>query len=128
VELLLAEPTLVSRVAAVVDVEIIEHSGLRRILHEMYVLEGSGQIADVDAVRDRLSDRHDLADAVLRLHDVGQYMQDREEWLGRILNRFAERRLEAEQKAVREQLASAVDDDAATVELLRRLQNRGAKV
>ena len=124
VELLLAEPTLVSSAAKVVDIEQISHTGLRRILKEMYALDSAGQVADVDAVRECLRDRPDLADVALRLQDVGQFMQDREEWLGRIVKGFARLQLDDEQRAMKEQLATAGDGDAA-MDLLRRMQKAG---
>lgn len=124
VGLLLAEPPLVSIAAAAIQPEELKHTGLRRILMEMYVLDGNGITADLDGLREQLRDRTDLADAALRLQDIGLYMQDRADWLNRIIKRFADIKKEAEQKTIREQLASASHDDAATIELLRKLQNR----
>lgn len=124
VQLLLAQPDLVAASAAAIPPERVSHTGLRRILEEMYALEASGQIADIEAVRDRLRDRHDLAGTAMQLQDIGQCMQDREEWLGRIVLKFGEMSRAAEQKAIREQLASAENEDSAK-DLLRRLQQAG---
>ena len=74
----------------------------------------------MDLLRERLQDRPDLFEVAGRRRFVGQHMQDPEDWLARILRRFAEFDVEAEKRAVAERLKSADDDEA--VELLRRLQ------
>ena len=112
-------PTAVEAVSP----EQITHTGLRRLLVEMYNLNATGQTPDLDGLRERLRDRPDLAEAALKLQYVGQHMQDREQWLARIVRRFAELKAEAEERSLREQLTSAGDDDA-TKELLRRLQGK----
>lgn len=59
--------------------------------------------------------------AVSRLHPIGQQMQDREQWLARLLKRFVDMKAQAAAKTVKEQPAAATDDEQA-VELLRKLQ------
>lgn len=120
-ELLLAEPALVPKAARTIPCEQVTHTGLRRILKEMYALEASGQLADVDAIRERLSDRPDLAEALLRLQDVGTYIQDRQEWLERIIHAFERHSTEREQRSVKRRLAAA-DNEQTAVELLQQLQ------
>ena len=75
---------------------------------------------DLDALRERLFDRPDLYDDACRLHLVGQHMQDRGQWLQRVLQRLQELRLAAERQALKEQLAAA--DAEQAVALLRRWQ------
>ncbi len=122
VELLLADPALVPVAAAQLTPDEITHTGLRRILAELYSVHAAGSVPDLEALRVRLDDRPDLFDvAASKLHPVGQTMQDRDQWLARLLRRFAELKAQAAAKRVKEQLADATDDDTA-VELLRKLQ------
>jgi DNA primase len=122
VELLLADPALVPVAAAQLTPAEITHSGLRRILAELYAVHAAGAVPDLEALRVRLDDRPDLFEAaVARLHPVGQAMQDRGEWLARLLKRFADMKAQAAAKTVKEQLAAATDDETA-IELLRKLQ------
>jgi DNA primase len=124
-ELLLAEPTLVPLAAERVTLEIISHTGLRRMLSELYALQAAGQSPDFDALRVRLIDRPDLVDAAMRLQFVGRQTPDRPEYLQRILSWFSKQREEGERKALKERLAAGADDEQ-TVDLLRRLQARTA--
>ncbi|MBA4067873.1 MAG: DNA primase [Isosphaera sp.] len=119
-EIVLADPGLVPRAADAVSPDALTHTGLRRLLAEVYAAHAAGLVPDLDVLRERLADRPDLFESAQKLQFVGQHMQDRDEWLGRILGRFVELGAEAERKLVREQLASATGDEA--VELLRRLQ------
>ena len=78
VELLLADPALVPTASARLSPDEITHSGLRRILSELYSIHAAGQVPDLEALRTRLDDRPDLFDvAAYRLTPVGQAMQDR---------------------------------------------------
>lgn len=125
-EVLLAEPELVPTAAASLAAEEITHTGLRRLLVELYALHASGQVPDMDALRIRLIDRPDLVDAALRLQFVGRQMNDRPEWLTRIVARFAEMRAEADKSALKARLASGAVDETQAIDLLRRLQARTA--
>jgi DNA primase len=92
IELLLAEPGLIATAALRVGPDRIAHTGLRRILTELYAIHLTGTVAHLDALRTRLADRPDLFDvAAERLLPVGQHMRDREQWLARLLDWFAER-------------------------------------
>ena len=121
-EVLLAEPPLVSVVVGSIPPELLQHSGLRRMLTDLYALHRDGHSADLDGLRVRLLDRPDLAEAAMKLEFVGRQMNDRPEWLGRIVNRFAEQEMEFAKKAVQTQLAAGSMDDAAALDLLRKLQ------
>ena len=120
--LLLAHPLLVGRAAEDIRPEDLTHSGLQRILFEWYAIHAAGQTPDMDQLRERLADRPDLFDAAGRQRYVGGHMQDPDDWLERIIKRFADMKREAEQKSVAERLKTA--DDAEAVELLRRLQGK----
>lgn len=121
VELLLADPALVPVASAKLSPEEISHSGLRRILSELYAIHTAGAVPDLEALRARLDDRPDLFDAAAhKLYSVGQQMQDREEWLQRLLKWFRDMKAQEEAKKAKEQLAGASEEQ--TVELLRRIQ------
>ncbi len=125
VELLLADPGLVPTAAFAVTPDEVTHTGLRRILGEMYAVQAAGGVADLDTLRERLADRPDLYDAALRLQAVGNTMgrepEERAEWLKRVLKRFTDLKAEADRRRVREALAAGTDDAA---DLLRMLKER----
>ncbi|MFM8271179.1 MAG: DNA primase [Gemmata sp.] len=121
VELLLGDPALVPTAAEQLSPEEITHTGIRRIVTEMFAIQAAGMVADLEALRVRLEDRRDLFDAAAyQLQPVGQHMQDREEWLARLLKRFADLKAAAEAREAKEKLSGA--SDAETKELLRRIQ------
>jgi len=126
IELLLADPGLVPTAAFAVTPDDITHSGLRRLLGEMYAIQAAGAVPDLDALRERLADRPDLYDAAQKLHFVGASMgrepEERAEWLKRVLTRFSDLKAEADRRRVRDALAAGADD---ATELLRLLQGRG---
>lgn len=121
VEILLADPALVPVAARKLTPAEITHTGLRRILTELYAILEAGVVPDLEQLRVRLEDRPDLFNAAAyNLQQVGQSMQNREEWLARLLIRFADMKAQAAAKSVKEQLAAADEDQA--VELFRKLQ------
>ena len=107
VEILLADPGLVPKAAAAMAPDELTHSGLRRILSELYRSQAAGAVPDLDWLREQLLDRPDLFDAVIKLQHVGQEMQEREQWLGRLLKRFAEMKVKAEERSLKDQLAAS---------------------
>jgi DNA primase len=125
-ELLLASPELIPTAMRSMTADAISHTGLQRMLRELYSLHESGQPADMDALRIRLIDRPDLVEAARQLQHVGRQMIDRPEWLKRILNSFEERRAEGEKAALKARLSSGTMDEAEAIELLRRIQARSA--
>ena len=125
-EILLAEPELVPDAVRDVPPERITHTGLRRVLSELYTLFASGERPDLDALRVRLIDRPDLAGVALHLQDVGRHIPDRAEWFAQIVRRFAEQRAEADKKQFRSQLATGGMNDDDAVDLLRKIQARTA--
>jgi DNA primase len=123
-ELLLAEPALVPDAYATVPPETLTHTGLRRMLEELYALHAAGESPDLDALRVRLIDRPDLAESAMRLQEVGRSMTERPAWLGRIIDAFARLVDEAARSDVKREMAAATDDDTALA-LLKRLQGGG---
>ena len=119
-QILLADPGLLPRAAAAIIPEAISHSGLRRILAELYAAQAAGAVPDLDYLRERLSDRPDLFDAAVRLQALGHDMKDREPWLSKTLKRIEELKTEAQQKKLKEQITGASGDEAK--ELLRKIQ------
>jgi DNA primase len=119
-EILLADPGLVPKAAAAISPDELTHTGLRRLLAELYRSQAAGAVPDLDWLREQLIDRPDLFAAAVKLQDVGHQMQERERWLGILLRRFAEMKIEAVQREIKDQLATADGDQA--VELLRKLQ------
>jgi DNA primase len=122
-EVLSAEPGLVSVAATEVAPDHLEHPGLRRLLSELYAAQDQGVTPDLDSVRSRLVDNPALADYALKCHDVGRQISNRPEKLQHLLVEFRKRRLEPEKQELQNQLHAATDHTEA-VEILRRLQNR----
>jgi len=104
----------------VIAPEELTHTGLRRLLSELYRSQAAGAVPDLDWLREQLLDRPDLFEWAMNGQFIGQQMQDREQWLGRLLKRFADMKVEAEQRALKEQLAASDADQ--TVELLRKMK------
>lgn len=123
-ELLLAEPGLVAQARSAITPEAVSHTGLRRMLSELYALDEAGQVPDLDALRVRLIERPDLVDSAIRLQYVGRQTQDRSDYLRRVIRWFADQAETAERKALKDRLASGSVGEDQTLELLRRLQTR----
>lgn len=126
-QVLLAEPALVSQAIERVPAEFIVNPDARRIIDEIYFLAGQGQSPDVDALRVRLLDRPDLLTAVLRLEQVGRTLTERPRWLDKVAGEFESRRLKSDKAAMKGELASAAGNFDRELELLRQLQGRGRK-
>ncbi len=122
-EVLLADATLVPVAKAEVPAAEVTHPGLRRLLEGLYALYDEGVPPDLDALRLRIVDNPRLADAALRLQEVGRVHADRPGWLRLVLARFRERREARAANEVQGKL-NAAQDHAAAVELLRLLQER----
>lgn len=118
-EILLADPGLVPTAAAAIAPDEITHSGLRRLLAELYRSQAAGAVPDLDWLREQLLDRPDLFESAQKLQFVGHQIQERERWLGRLLKRFADMKIEAEEKALKVQLTGATPEQ--TIDLLRKL-------
>ncbi len=123
-EILLAEPVLVPLAAQKLDVELITHSGLQRILKEMYTLLERGQTPDLDALRIQLIDRPDLVDAALRLQYVGRQTDDRTKYLNEVFDFFTKQSSERHRQLAKAQLTNDGLDDQQRLDLLRQLQTK----
>jgi DNA primase len=123
-ELLLADPGLVGAARAEVAAAEISHLGLQQLLAGLYALHTEGEPPTLDLLRARL-DRPELAEAALKLQEVGRVHPDRPGWLQRLVAEFRRRRLLPVKEKLHNQL-HAVSDHAQAVELLRRLQDHTA--
>ena len=124
-EMLLADPDLVPAARTQVAAEAVTHTGLRRLLSELYALADAGHPADLDGLRVRLLDRPDLVDAAGRLQDVGRGMTDRPAWLARVLAFFVEQRGEADRRSAKDRLTGGAMGDDETAAVLLRFMGRG---
>ena len=120
--MLLANPALVAEARAELPAEKVKHLGLRRMLDVAYALDAAGTPAALDDVRARLDDPR-LADAALRLHDVGRLNPEPAAWLRRLLATFHRKRQTEPVKQELQNQLQAMPDHAAALALLRRLQN-----
>jgi DNA primase len=123
-EVLLADPGLVPAALDEAAPADIGHLGLRQMLAGLYALQAEGEPPTLDLLRARLDDPR-LAEAALRLQDVGRANPDRAGTLRQLLAEFRRRRLQPAKQELQSQL-SAVSDHAQAVELLRRLQDHTA--
>jgi DNA primase len=121
-QVLLAEPALVSTARAAISPDTIQHPGLRQLLAGLYDLDVTGAPPTLDQLRPRLGNVA-LAEKALQLQDIGRANPDRPAWLARLLTHFQERRLRHAQQELQTQLQAA-SDHAQALELLRQLQNR----
>ncbi len=122
--LLLAFPEFVEQVQPAISPSEITHSGLRRMLGELYSIHTAGQTPDMDILRERLHDRPDLYEAAEKRRYVGQHISEPEQNFARILGWFAKQTAQAEEKTLTAKLkGGSLDPDEAT-ELLRKLQQK----
>jgi DNA primase len=125
-QVLLAEPELVADAKQKIPADEVTHTGLRRLLNELFALVDAGHPADLDGLRVKLLDRSDLVDAAIGLQSVGRHVTDRPAYYNKIVAGFGQRRTDAERRAVKSELSAAADD-AAQRDLLRKLQDRDRK-
>lgn len=123
-QILLGEPALVPDAYATIPPDTLTHSGLRRMLEELYSLHAAGEPADLDGLRVRLVDRPDLAEAAMKLQEIGRSVTEHAAWLGRIIAAFERTATDAAKSEVKRGLAGATDDET-TLALLKRLQGGG---
>jgi DNA primase len=123
-QLLLADPALVPAAFAEVPASEIQHLGLQQMLAGLYALHREREPPTLDLLRARL-DRADLAEAAMKLQEVGRANNDHAHWLRQLLEEFRRRRLLPLKQELENQL-HAVSDHAQALELLRRLQNHAA--
>ncbi|MCE9566318.1 MAG: DNA primase [Planctomycetes bacterium] len=126
VRLLIAEPGLVATAAAEIRPEDFEHTGVRRLLTEMYSTWKAGQVPDLDVLRERLADRSDLFDWLVRQSEVGRQLEEREKKLQGVLVDFRRVKTEVASKALKQELQGAKSAEQE-VELLRKLMQTHEK-
>lgn len=123
-QILLAESELVREAHTRVTAEQIQHTGLRRMLLELYGLHEQGIAPELDNLRVRLLDRPDLVAAAMELQNTGRSISDRPLYFNKVVDGFAKLKTDVEKQSLKEQLGGVGTDDAAALDLLRRLQGR----
>lgn len=123
-QILLAEPDLVREAHGEVKIDRITHTGLKRMLLELYTLHENGIPPELDNLRVRLIDRPDLAAVAMELQDVGRSISERPTYFHKVVEGFARVKTDDEKRSLKQQLGGADMDDAAKLEILRQLQNR----
>ncbi len=126
VRLLIAEPGLVAMAAAAIRPEDFEHTGVRRLLTEMYDAWAAGRVPDLDVLREQLADRPDLFEWLLRQSEVGRQLEEREKKLQGVIVDFRRVKSEVASKALKQELQGAKSEEQE-VELLRRLMQTHEK-
>ena len=126
-QLLLADPGLVPAVFSEVTPGEIQHLGLQQMLEGLYALHKEGEPPTLDLLRARKLERSDLAEAAMKLQEVGRANRDHARWLRQLMEEFRRRRLLPLKQELHNQL-HAVSDHAQALELLRRVQNHTALV
>ncbi len=119
-EVLLADPELVSVARSALPLDAVQHPGLRRLLDGLYALHDAGESPTLDMLRLRL-DGDPLLNHAMRMQDIGRRHPERAAWLDRLLDHFQERQRRPERQEIKNQLIAA-SDHAAALDLLRRLQ------
>ncbi len=120
-ELLLAEPSLVSLAVVEVKPEEIEHPGLRKIVEALYRLHAEGQPPDLDHLHGRL-DNEQIWHKLHLYQDRGLEYPDRPEMFRKVLERFLVRQKQRRSQAILLQMQNA--DPATSLELLRQLKDQ----
>lgn len=121
-EVLLAEPALVTKARASLPPEAISHPGLRRLLTGLYALDESGRPATLDGMRsDGDLDGSPLLNKAFELQANGEKQSRRDEVCADLLIYFADRRERAIKQRLHGQLLAATDP-VVVKELLRQLQ------
>jgi DNA primase len=117
-EVLLAEPALVTKARADLDPAHIEHPGLRRLIEGLFGLCAEGLTPDLDHLRPRIDNPALLAKARQWLLK-GAANPDRQATLHDVLTRFRQRQALSLKRELQNQVQSAADH-AQAVELLRK--------
>ncbi len=119
-QVLLAQPSLVSVAAARLSLDEIQHPEVRRIVGMMVRLQAAGETPDLDVLRLEIDDRA-LVSYLLQLRDLGRLNADRPAWLDKLLAAFQKRREVTKTQELQNQL-HAESDHAKALDLLRQLQ------
>ena len=122
-QVLLAEPDLVSAASGVIRPEQLQHPGVRRLVEGMYALHQEGLTPDIETLRHRI-DHPALIGYAFRARDIGLTVSDRTAWLESLLLEFRKRQVGLHKQELHNQL-HAVSDEATALALLRQLQDHG---
>jgi hypothetical protein len=126
-EVLLADPQLVPEALRSIHPDEVQHPGLRRLYQGLADLHAAAEPPTLDRLRPKL-ESVPLANRALEMQDVGLANLNRPAWLRKLLHRFQVRREQTVKQELHNQLQAARSDDAAALELLRRLQNRTSEL
>lgn len=121
VEILLAEPGLVSKAMAGVRADEVTHPGLRRLLAGLYDLQHAGEPPTLDRLRQGLQDSAPLLNKAFQLLDAGAARGNRGVELEGLVAFFRARRERSAREELQSQLQAAGDEQTAK-DLLRQLQ------
>jgi DNA primase len=129
-QVLLAEPALAREAAGAIPLDRVRHQDAAALLRMLYDLVAEGALLAhlpaaqaFDLVRARIEDPR-LARLALEMRDIGLQHAERTAWLERILDEFHRKyQVEPAKQELKNQLRAA-SDDAAALELLRRLQTQ----
>jgi hypothetical protein len=129
-QVLLAEPALAREAAGAIPLDRVRHQDAAALLRMLYDLVAEGALLAhlpaaqaFDLVRARIEDPR-LAKLALEMRDIGLQHAERTAWLERILDEFHRKyQVEPAKQELKNQLRAA-SDDAAALELLRRLQTQ----
>jgi DNA primase len=127
-QVLLADPALVPVSAAEIRPEQIQHPDARALIQGLYDLQAEGEDlvrlpaeTVFDLLRARLEDPG-RATLALEMREIGLQQPERETWLARVVEEFHRKhRDEPQRQEIKNQL-HAVNDHAAALDHLRRLQ------
>ena len=119
-ELMLAEPKLVSRAKADLVTGDLEHPGLIRMANALFDLLDAGLVPDVDHLRNKI-DSEKLLEHALIFQDRGLFHADKAAAYDKVIGRFREIRGLRAGHEIKNQVSSVNDHDQAR-ELLRKLK------
>ena len=120
-ELLLADPALVSQAAREVQPDDLSHLGLRKLLGGLYQLRAMGEPPELDGLRAIISNAALIAWAMDHA-EIGRKIPERGRYLRSVLDGFREKREAHGTGLLKNQLNGASDE--ASLDILRILQNR----
>ncbi len=123
--LLVADPTLVPLAADTFRPEDIRTPTIRRVLGDLFALYTAGETPDLDALRVKLLDVPDQFAKLLDQAEMGRTITEKPQRLEKLIADFRRLRGEGEDKELAAQLKAGPADEAAAVDLLRKLQSRG---
>jgi len=120
-QILLAEPGLVSQAYVEVRPEEIDHPGLQQLLAGLYRLHEAEETPNVDGLREFVENQA-LIDWAIDNQEIRLAAADRRNWLSDVINRFRADRREVRRKQLMDRLRAAATEDERQ-RLLREIQD-----